>query len=175
MDPLTPNTSALLDYIAANYDASGNNLNLLNGANENMSFPGTFFDSASSFPTVPAIQTTHNANVNTNKGAGLGSGMLNSLPPSAFNMPVPGRDTPEATPESSNSNGTGNSPVERAAAAKKRGTSTDVDADAEGDGGSDSDALVAITDTADRRKSKGAAGQGVGAQNKRKAVHAHKV
>jgi AP-1-like factor len=147
MDPLTPNTAAILDYLAANYDTNTNSddLNLLNSVNDNMSFPGMpgMPAAAPSIPQMP-FQT-------------LNKGMPNSLPPSAFNMPLPGRDTPEATPESTKS--TSNSPKQAKAA---------EDAD-----GSDSDALVAITDTTARRKSVTGAGQG--AQNKRKAGHTHKV
>ena len=76
-------------------------------------------------------------------------------------MPVPGRDTPEATPESTN--GAETSPTEKT----KGGIAVGED--------SDSDALVEVKDAKNRRKSMGGAGQGAGAQNKRKAGHAHKV
>lgn len=139
MDPLTPNTTALLEYIASNYNNNNGTNDLFNN------------------PAVP--QQPMSLPFSTNS-----KGMPNSLPPSAFNMPVPGRDTPEATPESSN--GADASPDDRA----KRGKSGSADIDA----GSDSDALVAVDDPKSRRKSMNGT-SGAGAQNKRKAGHTHKV
>ncbi|RSH87422.1 hypothetical protein EHS25_003332 [Saitozyma podzolica] len=76
-----------------------------------------------------------------------------SLPPSAFfPMPVPGRDTPEATPESSN-----NDSVSPPGLQQKQ--SSYIVSDSEGE-------------SPDRRKSSGG-GAGAGANNKRRAGHSH--
>src|SRR6478736_1457356 len=76
-----------------------------------------------------------------------------SLPPSAFfPMPVPGRDTPEATPESSN-----NDSVSPPGQQQKQ--SSYIVSDSEGE-------------SPDRRKSSGGGG-GAGVNNKRRAGHSH--
>lgn len=157
MEPLTPNTSALLDYISANFDPNNPSTDFLNTPADTNTFQQVPPFTTNPNPAqLPFSSSLPKGNLNMSH-----NGMPHSLPPSAFNMPVPGRDTPEATPESTN--GAETSPTEKT----KGGIAVGED--------SDSDALVEVKDAKNRRKSMGGAGQGAGAQNKRKAGHAHKV
>lgn len=128
MDTLSPNTSALLSYLSAD---------------DMTSFS---FDHLLADPTPKISQGYTNPNPT-------------SLPPSAFfNMPVPGRDTPELTPESSSN----------AASESPEGLRAVMHTDSE------EDAVMA------RRASAGAgAGGRKGSEaavvNKRKAGHGHTV
>lgn len=114
MEPLTPNTSAFLSYLSANLGNENDNANT--GAFDQNAFNGFNFDS------LPAFDASNAPKVKTQPA---------SLPPSAF-FPVPGRDTPEDTPPSTNE--ASQSPEKVLA---KAGTvqhdSEDSDRDAQGD------------------------------------------
>lgn len=80
MEPLTPNTSAFLSYLASSVDPNSDS------SNNDKSFTSTFDNSLNPFDAFPS-----SFDVTKNPA---------SFPPSAF-FPIPGRDTPEDTPPSS--------------------------------------------------------------------------